>query len=99
MGATRHFNGQYSIECNKRNGLPDLTFTFAGYDFTIGPEDYIFYYKGGCISALMSVDMPANQSAGSFAIIGTVFFRKWYSVFDFGSNTVGLAKAKQYTAP
>ncbi|MCJ1433462.1 Vacuolar protease A [Xylographa pallens] len=25
MGATRHSNGQYSIEYEKRSGLPDLT--------------------------------------------------------------------------
>jgi len=99
MGATRQSNGQYTIECAKRNGLPDLTFTFSGYDFAIGPEDYIFYYKGSCISALMSMDMPSDQPAGPFAIIGTVFFRKWYSIFDFGTNTVGLAKAKQHKTP
>ncbi|MCJ1286876.1 Vacuolar protease A [Xylographa opegraphella] len=98
MGATRHSNVQYSTECDKRSGLPDLTFTFSGYDFVIGPEDYIFDYKGGCISALMSVDMPADRAAGSFAIIGTVFFRRWYSIFEFESNTVSLAKAKQYKA-
>ncbi|MCJ1393386.1 Vacuolar protease A [Xylographa bjoerkii] len=99
MGATRHSDGQYTIECDRRKGLPDLAFTFSGHDFTIGPEDYIFDFEGGCVSALMSVDMPPGQQAGPFAIIGTVFFRKWYSVFDFGTNTLGLAKAKPHASP
>lgn len=93
MGATRDPNGQYSIACEKRDSLPDLSFTLSGHNFTIGPEDYVFDYRGHCISALMSVDMP--PPAGPFAVLGTVFLRKWYSVFDLGTDTIGFAQPKR----
>ena len=99
MGATRHPNGEYTIACEKRGSLPELVFTFFGHEFSIGPEDYVFNDGDHCISALMSAEMPVAEPAGAFAIVGTVFLRKWYSIFDFGTNTVGLAKAKRYTAP
>jgi hypothetical protein len=93
MGATRHSNGQYSIQCEARNHLPDVSFTLAGHNFSIGPEDYVFQYEGHCISAFFSNDYP--PPGGPFAVIGRVFLRKWYSVFDLGTNTISLAKAEQ----
>lgn len=96
MGATRHPHhpqGQYDIDCGKRASLPNLTFTFSGHNFTIEPDDYIFEDGGSCISSLMSVDM--HPPAGPFAVIGTVFLRKWYSVFDMRDGTIGFAQAKR----
>ncbi|MCJ1404849.1 hypothetical protein MMC11_008075 [Xylographa trunciseda] len=75
VGSTRHSNRQYTFDCGRRSGLPDLIFTFSGHEIAIGLEDYIFNYKGGGVSALMRVDMPPIQPAGSFAIIGTAFCR------------------------
>jgi saccharopepsin len=92
MGVTRHSNGQYTFECDKRDSLPDVVFTLSGSNFTIGPEDYIMKYEGHCISAFMGVDMLTP--AGPLAVLGAVFLRKWYSFFDLGDNIIGLAKAK-----
>ena len=92
IGAKKSFNGQYTVECEKRDSLPDLTFTLTGYNFTIGPYDYILEVQGSCISAFMGFDIPAP--AGPLAILGDAFLRKWYSVYDLGNNAVGLAKSK-----
>jgi saccharopepsin len=92
IGAKKSFNGQYTIECNKRDSLPDLTFTLTGYNFTIGPYDYILEVQGSCISSFMGMDFP--EPAGPLAILGDAFLRRWYSVYDLGTNSVGLAKAK-----
>jgi len=92
MGATRHSNGQYSIECEKRKDLPDLIFTLGGHNFSIGPEDYVFDYEGACISVFFGNDYP--PPGGPFAVLGTVFLRKWYSVFDLSTDTISLARAK-----
>lgn len=91
IGAKKGFNGQYSIECDKRDSLPDLTFTLTGHNFTIGPHDYILEVQGSCISSFMGMDIP--EPAGPLAILGDSFLRKWYSVYDLGNNAVGLAKA------
>jgi len=92
MGAKKSYNGQYTIECNKRDSLPDLTFTLAGYNFTIGPYDYILEVQGSCISSFMGMDFPSPP--GPLVILGDAFLRKWYSVYDLGSDSVGLAESK-----
>ncbi|KAF1985801.1 Asp-domain-containing protein [Aulographum hederae CBS 113979] len=92
MGAKKSYNGQYTVECDKRDSLPDLTFTLTGHNFTIGPYDYILEVQGSCISSFMGMDFP--EPAGPLAILGDAFLRRWYSVYDLGNNAVGLAKAK-----
>ncbi|CAI7674285.1 unnamed protein product [Penicillium palitans] len=92
IGATKGFTGQYSVECDKRDSLPDLTFTLGGHKFTIGPHDYILEVQGSCISSFMGMDFP--EPVGPLAILGDAFLRRWYSVYDVGNNAVGLAKAK-----
>lgn len=92
IGAKKSFNGQYTVECDKRDSLPDLTFTLTGHNFTIGPYDYILEVQGSCISSFMGMDFP--EPVGPLAILGDAFLRKWYSVYDLGTNSVGLAKAK-----
>ncbi|KAI0202827.1 aspartic peptidase domain-containing protein [Astrocystis sublimbata] len=92
MGAKKGFNGQYSVECSARDSLPDITFTLSGYDFAITPYDYILEVSGSCISTFMGMDFP--EPVGPLAILGDAFLRKWYSIYDLGKGTVGLAKAK-----
>ncbi|EUC51427.1 hypothetical protein COCMIDRAFT_79427 [Bipolaris oryzae ATCC 44560] len=92
IGAKKGFNGQYSVECNKRDSLPDLTFTLTGHNFTIDAYDYILEVQGSCISAFMGMDIP--EPAGPLAILGDAFLRKWYSVYDLGNSAVALAKSK-----
>lgn len=72
--------------------MPDLTFTLAGHNFTIGPTDYTLEVQGSCMSAFMGMDFP--EPVGPLAILGDAFLRRWYSVYDLGNNAVGLAKAK-----
>lgn len=92
IGATKSWNGQYTVDCEKRSGLPDLTFTLTGYNFSITAYDYILEVQGSCISAFMGFDIP--EPAGPLAILGDAFLRKWYSVYDLGNNAVGIAKSK-----
>jgi len=92
IGAKKGFTGQYTVECDKRDSLPDLTFTLAGHNFTIGPYDYVLEVQGSCISSFMGMDFP--EPVGPLAILGDAFLRRWYSVYDHGKGAVGLAKAK-----
>ncbi|TVY68834.1 Vacuolar protease A [Lachnellula suecica] len=92
IGAKKGYNGQYTVECDKRDSLPDMAFTLSGYNFSITPYDYILEVQGSCISSFMGMDFP--EPVGPLAILGDAFLRKWYSVYDLGKGTVGLAKAK-----
>jgi saccharopepsin len=69
-----------------------LTFTLNGANFTIGPYDYILEAGGACISSFQGMDIP--EPAGPLAILGDSFLRRWYSIYDLESDTIGLAKAK-----
>jgi saccharopepsin len=69
-----------------------LTFTLTGYNFTIGPYDYILEVQGSCISAIMGKDFPAP--AGPLAVLGDAFLRQWYSIYDLGKGAVGIVKSK-----
>lgn len=91
IGAKKGFNGQYTVECSKRDSLPDLTFTLSGYNFTITAYDYILEVQGSCISSFQGIDLGGN--IGPLFILGDSFLRRWYSVYNLGDNTVGLAKA------
>jgi saccharopepsin len=55
IGAKKSYNGQYTVECEKRDSLPDMSFTLSGYNFSITPYDYILEVQGSCISSFMGM--------------------------------------------
>lgn len=92
MGAKKGYNGQYTVDCAKRDSLPDITFNLAGSNYSLPASDYILEISGSCISTFQGMDFPAPT--GPLVILGDAFLRRYYSVYDLGRNAVGLAKAK-----
>ncbi|ORZ01430.1 endopeptidase [Syncephalastrum racemosum] len=92
LGAEKNWAGQYTIDCSKIPSLPEFCLTFAGKDFCLSGEDYILNVQNQCISGFMGMDIP--EPAGPLWIVGDVFLRKFYSVYDLGNDRVGLAKAR-----
>ncbi|CAM9387536.1 unnamed protein product [Choristocarpus tenellus] len=87
VGAIKFLNGEYIIPCTAQ--LPALTFTIGGKDYTLEGEDYIINAGKVCLLAIMGMDIPAP--AGPLWILGDVFMRKYYTVFDYGESRIGLA--------
>ncbi|KAJ1987512.1 aspartic proteinase precursor [Dimargaris cristalligena] len=92
IGATKGWNGQYSVDCSKLDTMPDFTFKFGGKDFVLTAHEYTLQVQNNCISAFMGIDMP--EKLGPLWIVGDAFLRKFYTVYDLGNNRVGFAKAK-----
>jgi saccharopepsin len=73
--------------------MSNVTFTLAGHDFHLGPEDYVIEVeKNVCISTFFGHDYP--PPGGPFAVLGAVFLRRWYSVFNLEHRTISLARSK-----
>ncbi|WPK22815.1 hypothetical protein PUMCH_000031 [Australozyma saopauloensis] len=92
IGATKSWSGQYQVDCDSRDNLPDLTLNLGGTNFTLTAYDYTLEVSGSCISAFTPMDFP--KPIGDLAIVGDAFLRKYYSVYDLKKDAVGLAPAK-----
>merc|ERR1719188_116447 len=93
-GATSIMGKEFVIDCGKAKSLPDLTVTLGGKDFTLSSDDYVINIKGQCLFGFMGIDVPAPR--GPLWIMGDIFMRKYYCVFDYGNKKMSIAPvAKQ----
>ncbi|KAI0373777.1 aspartic peptidase A1 [Pilatotrama ljubarskyi] len=88
----RSWNGQYTVDCAKVPDLADFTLTLYGKPFTLKATDYVLEVQGTCTSPFIGLDI--DRPTGELWIVGDVFLRKYYTVYDLGRNAVGFALAK-----
>jgi hypothetical protein len=92
VGATPFFlnPNEYTIDCSKISSLPDLSITLGGNTFTLTGADYTINVQNiECLFAFTGIDVPAPN--GPLWILGDVFIRKYYTVFDYGKKRLGFA--------
>ncbi|KAF9174245.1 Vacuolar protease A [Mortierella sp. AD011] len=92
IGATRNYAGQYTIDCSLVPSLPEFSFYFGNKEYILNGSDYILNAGGSCVSGFMGMDFP--EQLGDLWIVGDVFLRKYYSVYDLGKDRVGFAPSK-----
>jgi len=87
--------GQYQMDCNAIDTLPEIDFVLNGMPFTLTGRDYVLEItqlgQTQCISGFMGLDLGGYLD-GAW-ILGDVFIGKFYSEFDFGNSRVGLAQS------
>jgi len=62
----------------------------GGFDFVLTPNDYLIQQAGDplCVLGILGLDIP--PPAGPLWIMGDVFIRKYYTVFDVGALRLGF---------
>jgi len=83
---------EYTIDCSKISSLPTLEITMGGNKFSLEGKDYVINAGVTCLFGFTGIDIPAPR--GPLWIMGDVFMRKYYTVFDYGNKRLGFALAK-----
>uniref|UniRef100_A0A663LYS0 pepsin A n=1 Tax=Athene cunicularia TaxID=194338 RepID=A0A663LYS0_ATHCN len=76
-------NGQVSTS------LPDVVFYLNGQGFPVPPSAYVIQSDGYCILAFQGMNIPTES--GELWILGDVFIREYYVIFNRANNMVGLS--------
>nr|AAF61241.1 pepsinogen F [Mus musculus] len=92
IGAKASGDGEYFLKCDTINTLPDIVFTIGSVTYPVPASAYIRKDRShNCRSNFEEgMDDPSDPEMW---VLGDVFLRLYFTVFDRANNRIGLAPA------
>ncbi|NXT22560.1 PEPA protein, partial [Syrrhaptes paradoxus] len=82
-------NSSGLISCSATSNLPDFVVHLNGKAFPVPPRAFVMESNGVCSLGFEGMDVPTQS--GSLWILGDVFIREYYIIFNRATNAVGLS--------
>lgn len=97
LGADSTFMGFYALDCDyvDSGDMPDVVFTIHGVDFPIPGRKLVWRAMGVCLLAVLGLDLPNHKGPPQW-ILGELFMREYYTVFNTLDQTISFAKAAKH---
>lgn len=86
--------GDVAADCSNVESLPIVTFTFGGKNFPLGPEFYVIRVQDEYGRDQCQLGIQGINAGAPIWILGDVFLRKYYTVWDTDQNRIGFATAR-----
>ncbi|KAM6370176.1 pepsin B-like [Pluvialis apricaria] len=80
----------YAVDCNEIPNMPTITFIINGARLPLYPSAYVLNDNGYCTLGIEATYLP-SQDGQPLWILGDVFLKEYYTVFDMANNHVGFA--------
>ncbi|XP_075766108.1 gastricsin-like isoform X2 [Pelodiscus sinensis] len=93
IGAQQNSYGEYEVSCSSISSMPTISFTISGTSFPLSPSAYVLQSNSSQCEVGISPTYLPSQNGQPLWILGDVFLRSYYSVYDIGSNQLGFAPA------